>query len=52
MRFNHIFKLTNENETHREYKCDDVNINIDFISAVLCVWLFLTITPKCCRPLP
>ena len=32
MRFNHIFKLTNENETHREYKCDDVNINIDFIS--------------------
>ena len=32
MRFNHIFKLTNENETHREYKCDNVNINIDFIS--------------------
>ena len=32
MRFNHTFKLTNENETHREYKCDNVNINIDFIS--------------------
>lgn len=32
MRFNHIFRLTNENETHREYKCDNVNINIDFIS--------------------
>lgn len=28
MRFNHIFKLTNENETHREYKCDNVNINM------------------------
>ena len=32
MRFNHIFKLTNENKTHREYKCNNVNINIDFIS--------------------
>ena len=32
MRFNHIFKLTNENKTHREYKCGNVNINIDFIS--------------------